>query len=397
MSLFDSLERFDSRNLPPVTMNAAQCLHSKDRFSSCEACFSICPDNAITSGKPPVLDTEKCRTCLACLTVCPVAAYSADDGISILLDSAGQLEKENLELICAKNKQPNLGLDSSSIGICLLGCLAGIGTGTYLALAVLGIEHVLIRTEECKTCEWSALLPEIEAQVHHAQNFLTTSGKSEVLTCISALENGIERQFWTVDNPPISRRDLFQRMFRQGQETIVNAIGNDKAPSDQHLGGDRQRMLIAARQLPVSDVNANLPIGAPNFAFISVTEACTACGVCARGCPTGALKFYTSDDKSTYSLYFAARDCIACDLCMHVCVPSAINVNHAPTFAQVFGTTTMLQKGKLAKCEKCGALFAKRDDAKLCTLCEYRRTHPFGSVPPSGFKKDVSVVKVENQ
>ena len=396
--MFDSVERFASPDPPTVRMNTAQCLHSKDRFSSCEACFVICPVHAITPGKPPVLDTEKCRTCLACLSVCPVAAYSADDGMTTLLNSVGQLGKADLELLCAKNKQHNLGLGASSVGIGLHGCLAGIGTGTYLALAVLGIEHVLVRTEECEVCEWGALLPEIEAQVHRAQNFLSACGKPEILTCISDLENGMERPFWSVDNPPISRRDLFQRMLRQGQETIASAIENVKAPSDQHPGSDHLRVLNAAGHLHVLDVNANLPVGVPDFAFLSVTEACTACSACARGCPTGALRFYTSDDKSTYSLQFATRNCIACELCTHVCVPSAIAIDHAPTFAQVFGTTiTTLRDGELAKCVRCGALFAKRDDAQLCTLCEYRRMHPFGSMPPPGFKKDVSMVKAEKQ
>ncbi|MBC6940630.1 MAG: 4Fe-4S dicluster domain-containing protein [Anaerolineae bacterium] len=74
-----------------------------------------------------------------------------------------------------------------------------------------------------------------------------------------------------------------------------------------------------------------------------------------RACPTEALKFEKSEDNASFALKFSARDCIGCDLCVRVCLPAAVSVDHAPTFAQVFGEEqTTLCEGELVKCERCG-------------------------------------------
>jgi DNA-directed RNA polymerase subunit RPC12/RpoP len=62
-------------------------------------------------------------------------------------------------------------------------------------------------------------------------------------------------------------------------------------------------------------------------------------------------------------------------------------MNHTPSFAQIFGEEiTTLQEGELVKCERCGILMAARPNVYLCQLCEYRRTHPFGSMLQPGLK-----------
>ncbi|MBK7249768.1 MAG: 4Fe-4S binding protein [Gammaproteobacteria bacterium] len=46
--------------------------------SACDACLSECPTNAITAGRPYVIDPDKCVECVGffdapqCMDVCPV-------------------------------------------------------------------------------------------------------------------------------------------------------------------------------------------------------------------------------------------------------------------------------------------------------------------------------------
>lgn len=46
--------------------------------SSCDACLSECPNQAITAGKPYVIDATKCTECVGhydspmCIDMCPV-------------------------------------------------------------------------------------------------------------------------------------------------------------------------------------------------------------------------------------------------------------------------------------------------------------------------------------
>ncbi|MBE3118300.1 MAG: 4Fe-4S dicluster domain-containing protein [Candidatus Atribacteria bacterium] len=385
MSLFDAAERFAALDHSAVTLDTERCLHSQDKYSTCTACFGLCPVDAITAGKPPALDAEKCQTCLACLTVCPVGAYAADDAVVSLLNAVTHLEGSVLELLCERNPHAALGISELSTGIRVRGCLAGLGCGAYLALAAFGLEHILVRTDACSGCEWGTLPRQVEAQVRQAKQLLEAWGKVETLDCVSELDSPLGRPLWEATNPPLSRRDLFRLAARQGQEAIGRAIENERTKPGHHPGRDRLRLLGAVAHLPASQPGYTGSLRDMDFAWVSVSETCTACGVCARACPTSALQFEKNEDETAYTLTFSARNCVDCEMCLHVCAPSAVSVNHSPTFAQIFNEETVtLQEGGLIKCTRCGALTAAQSGVNLCPLCEYRRTHPFGSMLPPG-------------
>lgn len=386
MSLLDAAERFASMDRSAIVLDSERCLHSLDRNSACEACFNICPVWAITPSKPPVLDSEKCESCLACLTVCPVGAYKADDAVSSLLNAVTHVENKTLELICAKNPQPEKGISESSTGLRVKGCLAGLGAGTYLALAAFGLDRIITRTESCSACEWASLRPQIDSQIEHAAHFLAAWNKNETITSLSSSDGFVERIAWNAENPPLSRRDLFRMMARQGQVAMARAMENGEHTTGHRPGRDRTRMLGAITHLDAPQNESTVDVSEFGFATVTIGETCTACGACGRACPTSALQFEKDEDNTTFALKFSAGNCIGCDLCTHVCAPASVTVNHAPTFAQIFDEEQVtLREGELVKCERCGSLMAKRGDARLCDLCEYRRTHPFGSVMPPGF------------
>jgi len=387
VSLFSAAERFAALDRSTVTLDTSRCLHSQDKYSTCTACFGLCPVDAITAGKPPALDAEKCQTCLACLTVCPVGAYAADDAVVSLLNAVTHLEAGALELLCERNPHAALGIPEASTAIRVRGCLAGLGCGAYLALAAFGLEHILVRTDACSGCEWATLPRQVEVQVRQAKQLLEAWGKAETLDYVSELDSPTERSLWEATNPPLSRRDLFRMAVRQGQVAVARAVEDVGAAAGRRPGRDRLRLLGAVAHLPAPQPGYTGSIMDMDFAWVSVSEACTACGVCARACPTSALQFEKNEAEKAYTLTFSARNCIGCEMCMHVCAPSAVSVNHTPTFAQIFGEETMtLQEGELVKCERCGILMAARPNVHLCPLCEYRRTHPFGSMLPPGLK-----------
>jgi formate hydrogenlyase subunit 6/NADH:ubiquinone oxidoreductase subunit I len=126
-----------------------------------------------------------------------------------------------------------------------------------------------------------------------------------------------------------------------------------------------------------------------DFAWISVSEACTACGVCARICPTSALQFGKFAGETAFQLTFQAAKCVGCDMCVHVCGPAAMNLDHDPTFARIFSQeNVIIRSGWLIKCKKCGELTVALPGVELCPVCEFRRTHPFGSMLPPGLKNN---------
>ena len=390
MSLFDAAERLAALDHSAVMLNTELCLHSQDRSCGCEACFTICPVSAITPGKPPSLEAEKCASCLACLTICPVGAYTADDAVASLLNAVTHLESSQLELLCEKNPQAARGSSEASTGIRVRGCLAGLGSGAYLALAAFGLEHILVRTEACSACAWGTLPGLVEAQVKQARQLLEAWGKAETLVCVTELDSPMERPLWEATNPPLSRRDMFRMLAHQGKVAMARAIETERVNPGLRPGRDRLRLLGALAHMPAWQPGYNGSLSDMNFARVCVSEACNVCGVCARACPTKALQFEKNENETAFTLKITTLNCVGCEMCMHVCAPSAVSVEHTPTFAQIFSEEiTILQTGELVKCKNCGILMASRPDVSLCSLCEYRQTHPFGSMLPPGVQLQI--------
>lgn len=388
MSFLSAAERIAAIDRSEVVLDDQRCLHSHDQFSACESCFEVCPVGAIQPGKPPALDANKCQACLACLPACPVGAYSADDAVQSLLTCVARLETKTVELVCAVHGAADIGNSPDATGIRVRGCLAGLGVGTYLALAAMGLERIILRLDACAGCPWVSLQDEIQTQVDQASQWLARWEKSALLDCTQTLGERVERPLWDAKNPPLSRRDLFRLAAHQGQVAMVRAMSQEPAGHNRHPGRDRLRLNNALAHLPEPTMLLDASIETGDFVMLSVSEKCYACSICARACPTGALKFQMTDEKTHYWLYFNARACIGCEACIHVCAPDAIEIDRAPTFTQIFGESERraLREGELSKCVQCKTLFAAGSGQDLCPVCTYRRKNPFGSMMPPGVK-----------
>jgi ferredoxin len=298
------------------------------------------------------------------------------------------LEIKTIDLVCALHEDANTGSISDSIGIRVRGCLAGLGTGTFLMLAATGLERIVLRLDACEDCPWASLQGTIQTQVDQASQLLARWGMNESLVCWNKLDERVERPLWDADNPPLSRRDLFRMASRQGQIAMARAMDVDSSESKRRPGRDRLRLIGAVAHLPEPKAFLADPIEKGHFAKLSVSEECNACKVCVRACPTGALEFKYNHERTYYWLHFHPQVCVGCEICAHVCAPDAIEIEKKPPFAQVFGKfgSRVVSEGELKQCVQCKTLFASQDDKSLCPVCMYRRKIPFGSMMPPGVK-----------
>jgi ferredoxin len=397
LSLLDAAERFASIDRSQVLLDTKHCLHSQDQYSTCAACYDVCPVDAITVGKPPVLNAEACQSCLACIPACPVGAFRADDDVSSLLNCVMHVDSKAIELICGLHPHPETGKSMEGIGIRIQGCLAGLGNGALLTLAALGLERILLRTDTCRACKWGSLSERIDQEARRANIFLTAWDKVDNIICMEKVDTPIERPLWEAKNPPLSRRDLFRMMARQGQVAMARAMENGPAGSKRQPGRDRLRLLAAVSHLPDPESDSTVNLDGFGFASLTISESCTACGACGKACPTEALRFEKNQEEMGFTLSFTPQDCIGCDLCAHVCAPAAITLDHEPSFEKVLAKEPVLARsGELVRCERCKTLMAAKPDVRLCPLCEYRRANPFGSMMPPGMKSKMATIAKES-
>jgi len=389
MSLLSAAERLVAVDRSAIVFDRDRCLHTINKYVACEACFQICPVDAIQVGTPPSFDENRCQTCLACIPVCPTGAYSADDAVPALLNCAARLDTGRIEVICEAHPDADFGLSESDIAFRLRGCLAGIGSGGYLGLVALGMEKVIVRLDACGDCPWEKIEAHIARQIQETWQLLASWKREEIIEVVHKTETGElqKRALRQVDNPPLSRRDLFRLASQRGQILAARAMTSDENHRiEGHPSRNRFRIIAGMKHLPDLDDSHVAPLIPDDlgFAEISISALCSACSACTRACPTNAIHFQ-KEETSHFLVTFSPELCIGCEICQQVCVPDAITINHRPSFSSVFGgdEAIVLHEGELIPCDRCNVLIAAKPDTKLCPICDYRRKNPFGAkLPP---------------
>jgi ferredoxin len=156
---------------------------------------------------------------------------------------------------------------------------------------------------------------------------------------------------------------------------------------DLRLPAARQRLLGQVHAWPSRPQSA-LDIASIPFAAVEVDGAtCSACGLCARLCPTAALRLDApatggdgrrSEDAShqaaaheEWQLTFRPAACIDCGICARVCPEKVIGYGDQISPALLDGREVTLAGGRLATCSVCGAATALHPDEQrpLCHAC----------------------------
>lgn len=380
MDLIRLVDRLAAEDNRAVTFAGERCLHHLDRFQECRKCAEVCPAGAFTGEKKPAFAVESCVHCLACLPACPAGALVAADEVPDLFRFIRSQSPGRVELVCRHNPNAGRGTTEAETTIRVQGCLAGLGVGALLLLAAAGLERAVLRNDACAECAWSDLGSQVAQQVTRAQQWLRLWHKEKVVALSGpANHSWRERAVYSAGSPPVSRRDLFRlRMSPQ------NNGPDENIPTGNQPFHERLRLMEAYQQLGSPEPDAEFyPLFGLGLATVSlVSPTCNACGACARACPTGALNLDL--DADAYALTFDGRACIGCDVCAHVCPLGIVEINHAPTFKQLFSdpAPVLLQSGPVATCLRCHARFPAENGEKYCPVCRFRLQNPFGAARP---------------
>ncbi len=377
MNVFSFARKPTSHRLP-VVLNPDRCTRACDRFSQCDACARACPVDAIQPGSRTQLNDERCVACGACIPVCPTGALGGDDAAQQLANCITQLgQVRAVELACARPGAAENGPADATTVIRTGGCLAALGPAVYVWLLASGVQQISVRLDACSECSIGQVQTQIRGTLARVRQ-LTRSDRLVDLD-VRCLD-WQARSVVSTDNPPISRRDLLRVFAAEAPKLAARALPfeNGSAATGKTPPPERRRLLHALSRFEGATIPPDNGLG---LVRLEVRDNCTACGVCARICPTGALTFQAG--TSDFRLNWSASACTDCGMCLDVCQQDALRRAGTPTVDELVASEAVsLRAGALRECVRCHAKYAGNSGGRLCPTCHFRKSNPFGSRRP---------------
>lgn len=340
-----------------VRVVADRCVVVRNRHASCRRCVKACPADAITvRNNELTLDNHACVSCGACTTVCPVEALVPLDPTDADLAAGAARSAAALDgcavIACARIASKDLGDPSKYTAV---PCMARVDEGALVELAAAGVKRIVLVDGTCRTCKFRATEPGVDEAVEQAQRLIAAMGGDTVVERASAFPD----EALLKDRASLygqERRGFFSRSTRRAREASVKTAEVMVFKEfEQRMPSLRERLgvtaagampwLVAQRRERLMDSLDQLgspaveTIDARRFGSVSIDEEqCSACGMCAVFCPTGALK--KSDERPADGvgsyLEFQAFDCTNCGMCADVCMKKCLTVSTGVAADELF-------------------------------------------------------------
>ena len=380
--LFSLVETISDRE--PITLHAERCLNGRFRALDCSLCADTCPaEGAITvvDGKPS-LNNNLCLQCGLCLHRCPTDAFTRKDRLSgKLAQLVRALPAGEVDLLCPQHQHPDRG--PAEIAVQTQRCLAALSPATLLALSM-SDHKIRLDDSNCSECPLVYVHTFIEETVARSNDWI------EILpgTPFIRLHAEEDEEPTTVEkrpvyNPamsPVSRRKLFSAFKTAGKEALspqekMEMVKSGRAvPVSERLPQTLPRQHAQIVSLVERRAAVGIPLSTPAAFTLSIDEVrCTACTLCAKFCPTGALDFATEGES--FDLTIQPSLCLGqdCNICVIACPEQAVSIP-AMTEGHDLLARSSLVVGQLTACRQCKQPIREGTDLPdTCFACGTQR------------------------
>ncbi|MFC2000163.1 4Fe-4S binding protein, partial [Chloroflexota bacterium] len=330
-------------------------------WESCQICRESCPCNAIVNEDDEVLiDKPKCRGCGSCVTVCPRQAVSyptfspdelAAEMEGLLVSDGDMLKPRIIAITCESrlssfsDKGENLLVNAPNVLPLEVPCLDMASPWLLLRAFDLGAQGLAIISNK-EMCQLGLGCNQWQDNVRFTQELLELWGmEGERVRSFDG--NGLEQGL-----------SEFARQVASMPSTCLTSSQPTAVPD----GGPTLPALIASlteklAPLSIGVVSAgSVPLGK----LVLDTSQCTACGLCALECPTGALIFPPDPDTGSCRLLFQHQSCVGCGQCVKVCPEDCLHLENVLELHSLNVPAETLLEAEIARCQKCGAAIAPK-------------------------------------
>jgi len=373
------LERFHT---VAVRVLPERCLNRRHKESGCTLCLA-CPTGAVTAAGTSVqVNPEACVGCGLCASVCPTEAFMVGGpALADLVRMAAEWRGRQLEAACPQRSALN-ETSTEADAVVRLPCLAWLSPALMVALLANGVTRLWLDDSHCSQCPLGTVNEAIVRAVRDAEALLEPFGRERaiVLASLHRAATATKRHVPVLDarQPTYSRRDLFGALRRAAAQTAVAVMDQALPPTpsrslEPHLPAQRALLTTALSRLGTAAALPNVVVDLP-LGQVVVGDECTACGLCAKLCPTGALGVV--QDEKWYTVDFRATRCLgeACRLCRLICPVKAVTMSLRTPLADLLREVpTVMRSGELVPCSGCGAPTARRGDEAVCHACQWAR------------------------
>ena len=349
-----------------IHLDASKCVRSLSVESQCNKCEVVCPTAAIIVGDNPLpsINFSTCVSCGACHGVCPNEALGLENfnATDFFFDFVE--DKKEYLISCHKN----------------VPCIAALSVEYLISTAVLKKELVL-DIGYCESCEIASTCYKQIVQNYEEATYL-----------LEAMQNDatikLEKISYAVENEKTSdRRDFLSALNLKSVAKIKKSFEDEvKKASDELTAYTLQKTdiaLLKQKRIPqkrkifftaikrVEKPSMYHVVDASEVSFTSQKimdeSLCTACQMCYRVCPTGAL----SSDIRNSKIDFDPFLCIKCNICHDVCAPDAITLSGAYNVKEFFEPSVInLISFRVRKCHECDMSFSTNKPERLCPRCK---------------------------
>ncbi len=351
-----------------IQLKASRCVRSLSKESECNKCEVICPTEAIVVANNPLpsINFSACVECGACDAVCPNEALSLDDFSSINFFFSFMEDEDNL-ISCRKN----------------VPCIASLNIENIISMALLKKEMIfdMGHCDECSIAH--KCKPEIERNFEEASYVLKAMESEAVIKLENVKYEKAEigeknisnrREFFSKINLKnmVKTKIEFEKEIQKATDELVahTLQKSDIALLKQKRITDRRKLFFTALKR-VEKPSVYHIIEASELSFTSMkllsSDTCTACQMCYRVCPSGAL----SSDVKNSKIDFDPFLCIKCHICHDVCEPKAITLSPSYRVKEFFEPEVQnLITFSVKRCNECSVIFSTNSNEKLCYRCK---------------------------